>query len=98
MNRKEAAGVDLGALIGQLATAIEALTRQAGTAELRCYTPAEAGDLLGKTENWVVEAIQARRIPFTYVGRSPRLTAAHIRWVQSDGELMPSRTRRLAAA
>ncbi|MEU7435653.1 hypothetical protein AB0B07_33170 [Streptomyces sioyaensis] len=58
---------------------------------LRCYTPKEAGALLGKSENWVTEAIQARRIPFTYVGRSPRMTAAHIRWVQQQGEVLPPR-------
>jgi excisionase family DNA binding protein len=66
--------------------------------ELKCFTPAEAAPLLGKTENWVVEAIQERRIPFTYVGRSPRLTAAHIRWVQANGEVLPSKYAKPIAA
>ncbi|RXS78867.1 hypothetical protein EST92_19740 [Streptomyces sp. TM32] len=66
--------------------------------DLRAYTPAEAAGLLGKTENWVTEAIQARRIPFTYVGRSPRLTAAHIRWVLENGEVQPNQFSRKRAA
>ncbi|MFF0134274.1 hypothetical protein ACFYTG_53225 [Streptomyces mirabilis] len=61
--------------------------------ELRCFTPERAAEILGKTPNWVVEAIQGRRIPFTYVGKSPRLTAAHIRWVQANGEVRPRHAR-----
>lgn len=64
--------------------------------ELKAFTPAEAGALLGKTENWVVESIQGRRIPFTYIGKSPRLTAAHIRWIQQQGEVLPSSLQRSA--
>ncbi|GAA3384359.1 hypothetical protein [Streptomyces racemochromogenes] len=80
------------ALIERLTAAVESLVRAASpVSDLRCYTPAEAGALLGKTENWVIEAIHARRIPFTYVGKSPRLTADHIRSVQSAGEVLPNK-------
>ncbi|MFF8784717.1 hypothetical protein [Streptomyces sp. NPDC015125] len=86
-------------LLERLVSAVEkvgSLTQPAD--DLRAYTPAEAGKLLGKTENWVTEAIQARRIPFTYVGRSPRLTAAHIRWVLENGEVQPNQFSRRPAA
>lgn len=74
------------AILQRLAAAVERLNeliaaRQPGK-NLRCYIPEEAGDLLGKTESRAVEAIQARRVTSTYVGRRPRMTAAHIRWVQ----------------
>ncbi|WP_412078971.1 helix-turn-helix domain-containing protein [Streptomyces xanthophaeus] len=79
-------------LIERLAAAVESLARLAAPAsDLRCYTPAQAAELLGKTENWVVEAIQDGRIPCTYIGKSPRLTADHIRWVQNNGERMPNK-------
>jgi excisionase family DNA binding protein len=86
-------------LMLRLAEAVEQLTAKQNAAdlELRCYTPEEAADILGKTRNWVVENIQARRIPFTYVGKSPRLTAAHIRQIQADGEVLPSKYARAAA-
>ncbi|MCP3820132.1 hypothetical protein NLX86_19125 [Streptomyces sp. A3M-1-3] len=88
------------ALIERLTVAVEALARQTRVIdpELKCYPPDEAARLLGKTENWVVEAIQARRIPFTYVGKSPRMTAAHIRWVQASGELTPHKYAAAVAA
>lgn len=78
-------------LILRLAEAVEQLTvkQTAADLELRCFTPEQAAGILGKTPNWVVEAIQGRRIPFTYVGKSPRLTAEHIRWVQANGEVLP---------
>ncbi|WP_405699160.1 hypothetical protein OG209_05530 [Streptomyces sp. NBC_01383] len=78
-------------LIVRLADAIEALVAlsKVQDPELYVLTPAEAGQALGKTENWVKEAIQDRRIPFTYVGKSPRLLPRHIRWVLDSGELMP---------
>jgi hypothetical protein len=83
------------AVLQRLAAAVEHLNdliaAQQAEDDLRCYTPKEAGALLGKTENWVAEAIQARRVPFTYVGRSPRMTAAHIRQVQQQGEVLPPR-------
>ncbi|MFF1341071.1 hypothetical protein ACFVYT_24660 [Streptomyces sp. NPDC058290] len=83
--------VDL-ALIERLAAAVESLAKLAApTSDLQCYTPAKAAELLGKTENWVVEAIQDGRIPCTYIGKSPRLTADHIRWVQNSGERMPNK-------
>lgn len=73
---------------------VKAAPQQVVAPDLKCYTPAEAGQLLGKTENWVTEAIQDRRVPFTYVGKSPRMTAAHIRWVQENGEVLPSKFAR----
>lgn len=80
-----------GALIVRLTEAIEALAAlsKIQDPELKALTPAEAGEALGKTENWVKEAIRDRRIPFTYVGKSPRLLPRHIRWVLESGELMP---------
>lgn len=84
-------------LIERLAIAVEALVRQTQDPELRCYPAAEVAEILGKTENWVVEAMQDRRVPFTYIGKSPRMTAAHIRWVLANGELMPHRYSAAAA-
>lgn len=77
----------------ELAAAVERLASAptAAELELKCFTPEEAAAILGKTENWVVEAIQDGRIPHTYVGKSPRMTAAHIRWVQAQGERLPNK-------
>lgn len=88
------------ALIERLTIAMEELARTVSSVDsgLKCYTPEEAAPLLGKSTNWVVEAIQGRRIPFTYVGRSPRLTAAHIRWVLESGEVKPSKYAHWRAA
>ena len=87
-------------LILRLAEAVERLSAVNAVAELelKCFTPEEAAPLLGKTPNWINEAIRERRIPFTYVGRSPRLTAAHIRWVQANGEVLPSKYAKPIAA
>ncbi|MFK0222837.1 hypothetical protein ACIQWN_32175 [Streptomyces vinaceus] len=74
-------------LIERLVAAVESLAEASG--EPRCYPPAQAAELLGKSENWVVEAIQDRRIPFTYIGRTPMLTAKHIRAIQDSGEVQP---------
>ncbi|WP_199546661.1 hypothetical protein [Streptomyces sp. N35] len=88
------------ALIERLTSAVERLVAHSSSAELelKSFTPAEAARILGKTENWVVEAIQGRRIPFTYVGKSPRLTAAHIRLIQMQGEVLPHRYAAKSAA
>lgn len=76
--------------LDRLLIALEALATQAGDdPELRLYTPAQAGEILGKSENWVVEAIQDGKVPFTRVGQSPRMKAAHIRQVIADGEVLP---------
>jgi hypothetical protein len=90
-------------LILRLAALTEAVERLAAAStaaelELTAFTPAKAAELLGKTENWVIEACQQGRIPFTYVGKSPRLTAAHIRWVQANGEVRPSKYAKPIAA
>lgn len=86
--------------LAELAAAVERLTAgpTAAELELKCFTPAEAAPLLGKTENWIAEAIRERRIPFTYVGRSPRLTADHIRQIRASGEVKPSKFARPIAA
>jgi hypothetical protein len=84
----------------ELTAAVERLaaTTTAAELELTAFTPARAAELLGKTENWVVENIQADRIPHTYIGKSPRMTAAHIRWVQAQGEHVPNRYAKPIAA
>lgn len=64
--------------------------------ELRCFTPAQAADILGKGEWWVREAIRDGRIPHTSVGKSPRLTAAHIRWILANGERVPNQYAKAA--
>ncbi|MCX5202407.1 hypothetical protein OG897_13240 [Streptomyces sp. NBC_00237] len=81
-------------LISRLIAAVEGLSVQMRNVdpELQVFTPAEAAVLFQKTENWVKEAVQDRRIPFTYVGKSPRFTPKHIRWVLESGELMPLST------
>lgn len=78
--------------LAELTAAVERLASAptAAELELKCFTPEDAADLLGKTRNWVIENIQAGRIPHTYVGKSPRLTATHIRWVQAQGERVPN--------
>ena len=82
--------------LSELTAAVERLAsaHTAAELELTAFTPARAAVLLGKTENWVVEAIQSGRIPHTYVGKSPRMTAAHIRWVQAQGERVPNQYAR----
>ncbi|MEU1497364.1 helix-turn-helix domain-containing protein [Streptomyces sp. NPDC005732] len=77
----------------ELAAAVERLASAPSAAELelKCFTPDEAAPYLGKTANWITEAIRDGRIPYTTVGRSPRLTAAHIRWIQANGERVPNR-------
>lgn len=103
MTRNDLAPPTETTLILRLTEIKEAVERLAASPtaaelELKCFTPEEAAPLLGKTPNWVTEAIQERRIPFTYVGKSPRLTAAHIRWVQASGEVMPSKYAKSLAA
>jgi hypothetical protein len=61
----------LAEVVEQLATA-----QAAADLELRCFTPAQAARILGKTENWVLEAIYEGRIPYTRVGKSPRRRAS----------------------
>jgi hypothetical protein len=84
---------ELTAAVARLASA-----PTAAELELKCFTPEEAAAILGKTSNWIVENIQAGRIPHTYVGKSPRMTAAHIRWVQAQGERVPNRYAKPVAA
>ncbi|MFF5977144.1 helix-turn-helix domain-containing protein [Streptomyces sp. NPDC012769] len=67
--------------------------------ELRMYTTAQAAELLGVTENWVLEKVKARSIPFTRVGRFTRFSAKNIRAIQDAGEVDPAtRGRRRRAA
>lgn len=80
-----------------LTAAVENLTTAAASGaylELKCFKPSEVAALLGKTENWVIEAISDGRIPRTYIGRSPRLTAEHIREIQAADAVKPSRFTR----
>ncbi|MGA5869320.1 hypothetical protein [Streptomyces cinereoruber] len=73
-------------LLERLVRVMESLNPDAG---LRTYSPKEAAAFLGKTENWVTEQIQLGTIPFTRIGKTPRLTAEHIKWVQANGEVLP---------
>lgn len=84
----------------ELTAAVERLATAPSAAELEltAFTPAKAAELLGKTENWVVEAIRDGRVPYTYVGKSPRMTAAHIRAVQAQGERLPNKYAKPIAA
>lgn len=86
--------------LAQLTAAVERLTAAPSAAEieLKCFTPEEAALLLGKSPSWIREAIRDGRIPHTNVGKSPRLTAAHIRWVQAQGEQLPSKYAKPIAA
>lgn len=79
-------------LLARLTAAAEALAKAKPyiDPELKLYTPEEAASLLGKTENWVTESIKFGRIPFTKVGRSPRLSAKHIRAIAAAGEFDPA--------
>lgn len=82
--------IDPGTL-ERLVAALEGLAAQANAdPELQFFKPAEAALLLGVSENWVNDAIRERRIPFTYVGRFPRLTAAHLRAIAAAGEVKPN--------
>ncbi|MFI9174863.1 helix-turn-helix domain-containing protein [Streptomyces lincolnensis] len=83
-------------LILRLTTVLEQISvmQAAADLELRCFTPGEAAAILGKTEYWIRDACRDGRIPHTYVGKSPRLTAAHIRWVQAQGERVPNQYAR----
>jgi excisionase family DNA binding protein len=87
-------------LLQRLTAAVELLstTQTANDLELRCFTPEQAAELLGKTKNWVTEAIQEGRVPHTYIGRSPRMTADHIRWVRAQNERTPNRYAKPLAA
>lgn len=78
-------------LILRLTELVERLSTAPSAAELEitAFTPEQAAKYLGKTANWVTEAIQDDRIPHTYVGKSPRMTAEHIRWVLANGERKP---------
>jgi len=73
-------------LLERLVRVMENLNSDAG---LRTYSPKESAVFLGKTENWVTEQIQLGTIPFTRIGKTPRLTAEHIKWVQMNGEVLP---------
>lgn len=92
--------VDETTLILRLTEVVEQLANRQAAAdlELRCFTPAKAAEILGKTENWVLEAIYEGRIPYTRVGKSPRLTAAHIRQIQAQGERQPNKYAKPIAA
>ncbi|AMM12301.1 hypothetical protein Salbus254_5873 [Streptomyces albidoflavus] len=98
ISTQEGATTRLLGLVERLVVAIEELAANQGDPELRAFTPAQAAKRLSKTENWVTEAIQADQIPYTRVGKSPRMTAAHIRWVLQDGERLPNKYSKLRPA
>lgn len=86
--------------IGQMATLIQMLTEaterlaQASLpADLRLYTPEQVAELIGKSSWWVCEEIRRGRIQCTYLGKSPRLTAAHIRLLTEREEFIPNQAR-----
>jgi excisionase family DNA binding protein len=93
--------IDLTA-VERLAAAIEGWNKTAeGPAidpELICLTPEQAATVLGVTTNWVVERITARAIPFTFVGRFPRLQARHIRAITTANEIDPAKQGRKQTA
>lgn len=98
ISTQEGMTATLVTLVERLTVAIDSLAANQGDPELKAYTPAEAAKQLGKTENWVIEAIQADQIPHTRIGKSPRMTAAHIRWVLQEGERLPNKYSKLRAA
>lgn len=83
-------------ILEQLLQAVESL-KSDQDAGLRTYSPEQAAEFLGKTENWVTEQIQLGTIPFTRIGKTPRLTADHIKQVQANGEVLPHKYSALAA-
>ena len=103
MTRNDLAPPTEDTLILRLAELTEAVARlaaapSAAELELKLFTPEEAGPLIGKSPNWIVEACQDGRIPHTRVGKSPRLAAAHIRWIQQEGEVLPNKYAKPIAA
>ncbi len=68
------------------------------------YDAAQAGDLIGQTENWMKTHARAGKIPFTRVGRQLRWTPQQLSEILRAGEQKPRLTlaarppaRRLAA-
>lgn len=98
--RTDQPAADEHTLILRLTEIVEQLARQqtAAVLELRCFTPAQAADILGKNEHWVLDGIREGRLPHTRVGKSPRLTADHIRQIQKQGEYRPNKYAKPAAA
>lgn len=86
--------------IAELAAAVERLAAAPSAAELelKLFTPEEAAPLIGKDPYWIRDACRDGRIPHTRVGKSPRLTAAHIRWIQQQGEVLPNKYAKPIAA
>lgn len=57
---------------------------------------AEAADALGVPKSWVRDAVTARRIPHTRIGRHVRFTQEHLDAIVAAGEqpTITARTRR----
>lgn len=87
-------------LVQRLIRALSAVEGLAGDpdAEIRTFSPKDAAGYLGKTENWVIEQIQLGTIPFTRIGKTPRMTAKHIAWVIEHGEVLPHKFSQLTPA
>jgi hypothetical protein len=73
--------------------AVAAVKHMQADNELKLYTTEEAGVLLGKGQWWVEDQIRQGLIPYTRVGRTPMLSADHIRAIHAQGEVDPA-TRR----
>lgn len=84
----------------RITTAVETIARALATPkdidpEARCLTAAEAAEVLGVTENWVMERMDEQSIPFTYVGKFRRMRMKHIRAVAEANEIDPSHRGRI---
>ena len=53
------------------------------------YSPAEAGGLIGQTENWMKEKARAGLIPHSRIGRAIRFTPRQLAEIVRAGEQRP---------
>jgi hypothetical protein len=84
----------------RITAAVEAIAHALATPkgidpEARCLTAAEAAEVLGVTENWVMERMDEQSIPFTYVGKFRRMRMKHIRAVAEANEIDPNHRGRI---
>ncbi|MDI5965824.1 helix-turn-helix domain-containing protein [Streptantibioticus silvisoli] len=82
-------------LLERLVVALESIARSSTVAEadpeIRCYTPAQAAELLGVSENWVEDRMNEKTIPFTFIGKFRRMRRKHIAAVAEHREIDPTR-------
>lgn len=55
----------------------------------RTYSAAEAGAIIGKSENWMKTQARAGKIPFSRMGRTMRWTPQHLSEILRAGESKP---------